>query len=89
MTVLKPRMQSSKRDTGTTSGIETAPPRTHHSATKVEQFNVITGEAIRQFSSQSDAAAHVRGSQQLISNACRGKLSEAFGFGWRFVWKKS
>jgi hypothetical protein len=56
-----------------------------HSATTILQLDLLTGEVVAEHESQSKAAAAIRGSQQVISNVCRGKGPSAYGFGWRFA----
>lgn len=59
--------------------------RMHSSNTKIEQFDLRSGETIAQFSTQSEAAHAIKGAQQVISEVCRGITPAAYGFGWRFV----
>lgn len=54
-------------------------------STLVEQIDLTTGAVLRTFRSQSEAALAIKGSQQLISNVCRGRSLEAYGFCWRFA----
>ena len=50
----------------------------------MEQVDPGSKEVVAVYKSQSQAAYAVGGSQQLISNACRGIIPEAHGYLWRF-----
>jgi len=50
----------------------------------VEQIDVVTGEIVATFPSQSDAERQLKVSSGNISSVCHGKRDIAYGYFWRF-----
>jgi hypothetical protein len=49
------------------------------------QYHLITGDTVETYLSQTEAAEAVGVHQVNISNCCRGRQTEAGGFGWRYL----
>ena len=50
----------------------------------VEQIDILSGEVLARFGSQSEAAHFTNVNKSNISSVCNGKLASAGGFKWRF-----